>query len=337
MTDIAAIAKALQGAIGENSEKDEVSDWLDTGYAPLNKIIGGAYDKGLPYGRLVEIYGPPASGKTALATLAMIAAQKAGGLAAFVDYERAWNSKFAEEMGLNTEFPHFVYKRPKTWEEGNTVAMKFAEVVRQKKLIKASAPIVIVQDSIAAAIPRSVLEKGIDEYTMNDTTALARVTSTTIKAVNQFVGEFNAIMIYLNQIRLKPGVVYGDPTTTPGGSAMEFYASVRLALGAKKIMEEDADGDKEFIGRQIGITTKKNKLNRPFQEIDLRLTYADDGKCVFDFTRSLIDHLVDLEKLEKGTKGMVIWTDGVAYNKKALAAKIDGEGKQAELNALLLK
>lgn len=333
-----ALSKSLLAAVGANDEETEPKYWLDMGYAPLNKILSGSYSRGLPHGRMIEIYGPSAAGKTLLATMAMVAAQRAGGIAIFIDWERAFNVKFAVEMGLNPDFPHFVYKRADTWESGNTVAMKVAEAVRSAKTIAPEAPIVAVFDSIAAAVPRSVMydskgnKRGIDELTMNDTTALARVTSTTLKSVNQYVGDFDMTAIYLNQIRTKPGVVYGDPTTTPGGGAMEYYASTRLALGAKKIMEE-VSGGKEFKGRLIGMETKKNKVSRPFQSVDLRLVYDDEGRAHFDFTTGMIEHLLEVGVLKKDGK-MVVW-EGKKYYSSVLAEKIDKEGSYSELIKML--
>lgn len=337
--DADRLAKELQGVIGENSTETEPTHWLDTGYLPLNKIISGDPARGLPGGRIGEIAGPSASGKTLLATLAMIAAQRAGGIAIFVDWERAFNATLARTLGLNTDFPYFVYKRSDTWEEGNTVAMKTAEALREKKLIHPDAPIVMVCDSIAAAIPQSMLyddkgnRKPIDKYTMNDTTALARVTSTTLKAINQYVGEFNITAIYLNQIRTKPGVTYGDPRTTPGGGAMEFYASWRLFTGRKKIMS-GTGADKEFAGNLIGMETVKNKITRPFQEVDLRLMYDEDGRAVFDFTTGYLEQLVAMKKVEQ--KGSYLIWEGKQYFKSVLAKKIDDEGGQAELIKMYL-
>lgn len=338
MSDLSALAAALNGTIGKNDDQTEVTDWLDMVYPPLNKMLSGDYAKGLPLGRIIEIYGPSASGKTLLATMAMIAAQKAGGVAIFIDWERAFQLKFAIEMGLNPDFPHFIYKRAETWEEGNMQATRAAQIIRQSKAIPANAPIVAVFDSVAAAVPKSMLydskgkERQIDELTMNDTTALARVTSTTLKAINQHVGNYNMTAIYLNQIRTKPGVVYGDPTTTPGGVAMEFYASIRLALGQKKIMEEAAGG-KEFVGRLIGLETKKNKLSKPFQSTELRLVYDDEGRAHFDYVDGLLQCLIDEGKIPKDGK-MYVW-EGKKYFQSVLSEKLDKEGKYAELVAML--
>jgi protein RecA len=336
--DLAALGAALLGAVGANDEETEPSLWLDMGYAPLNKILSGFYGRGLPGGRLIEIAGPSASGKTLLATLAMIAAQKAGGVAVFIDWERTFNAAFAQLLGLDTTFPRFVYKRSETWEEGNTAALKVAETIRKRKLIAPDAPIVYVCDSIASAIPKSVLydkdgkRREIDEYTMNDTTALARVSSTTLKAVNQAVGEFDVTGIYLNQIRTKPGVVYGDPTTTPGGAAMEFYATTRIFTG-RKLEKDKKDGGLDAA--VICLNTKKNKICMPFQEVELRLAYDDKGLASFDFTRGYIEELIAAKKLDKDKSGRITF-DGKTYFAGQLVDKINAEGRVGELHELLV-
>lgn len=326
------LAKALMGAIGGNDEEQAVSHFLDTGFPPLNKIISGRYDGGAPYGRIVEMFGPSSSGKTAIATMLMIAAQKAGGVALFMDHEGSFDVGMAKRMGLNDEFPYWIYKRPQTWEASNTTAMKACEAIRSSKAIPESAPIIVVFDSVAAMIPKSVFEKGIDEYTMNDTTALARVTSTTLKAVNQFTGNLNATMLYLNQIRTKPGVVYGDPTGTPGGAALEFYATTRLALGRTKLMEVE-DGKKVMSGQQIKIKTVKNKLTRPFQEVPLAMFFDEVGGAQFDFIGGMLDALCDSGTLVK-SGAWIEWTDGKKYQRSVLLKKLNEEDGYNALRAM---
>lgn len=338
--DLATMGKALLGAVGANDEETEPNLWLDTGYGPLNEVIAGMgrQHRGWPGGRIIEIAGPSASGKTLLATLAMIAAQRAGGIAIFVDWERAFNADFARILGMDTTFPRFIYKRSETWEEGNSVALKAAQAIRQQKLIPDTAPIVIVYDSIAAAVPKSMLydTKGkpreIDEFTMNDTTALARVTSTTLKVVNQLVAEYNVTAIYLNQIRTKIGVVYGDPRTTPGGSAMEFYATTRIFTG-RKLVKDKASGD--LKAALIGIQTVKNKLSMFGKEVELRLDYDDMGIARFDFTSGYIDTAVERGLLTKDGAGRVTWIDGSKHFVAQLAKKIDAEGAVPELIKVL--
>jgi protein RecA len=333
MTSATSLADALDAAIGANAKDQEPAGYLDTGYAPLNRIISGRYDRGIPYGRITEIYGPSSAGKTSLAVKLMVEAQKAGGIAALMDHEHAFVQPMAVKHGLDVSPGRWVYKRPNTWEESNTIAMKLAEVVRSKKLIPHEAPIVIVFDSVAAMIPRSVFEKGIDEYSMNDTTALARVASTTLKAVNKITSDLNVTMVYLNQVRTKPGVVYGDPTTTPGGMAMEYFATVRLALSRKKIMEQ-RDGEKEMTGQIITIKTVKNRLTRPFQEAELRLSFDQEGASHFDETASLVDFLLGEGRLSSSGP-RITWTDGKSYFKGAFVEKVKAEGLYPELLKLL--
>lgn len=329
------LADALLKAIGDNAGNQAVSQFIDTGFPPLNKIASGRYDGGLPYGRLVEMFGESSTGKTALATEWMVKAQQMGGVAGFVDWERSFSVDLAKGFGLNDERPYWIYTKPRTWEEGNVIAAKACKLIRDSKAVPDDAPILFVFDSIAAALPKSQAEKEIDEYTMNDTTALARVTSTTLKAMAQHAEDFNATFLYLNQIRLKPGVVYGDPRTTPGGKAMEYYATVRLALGRQKIMEQ-RDGEKEFVGQQISIQTVKSKLTKPFQETSLRLVFDEGGVATFDTVMSMLEFLVD-RKLIPYSKPRVTWTDGKQYFVKALAEKIRSEGLLSDLVAMLPK
>jgi recombination protein RecA len=326
---VADLAKALTGAIGANSEDEEIKGWLDLGYPPLSEMLTGNPSRTFPYGRIIECFGASGTGKTRLALETMKAAQTAGGIAGFSDHERAWNTDYARKQGLNIEFPHFIYKQPETWEESNMIACKTVETVRKGGHIPDEAPIVWVFDSVAAMIPKSVFEKGIDEYSMNDTTALARVTSTTLKAVNHFVAKYNAIFLYLNQVRTKPGVVYGDPTTTPGGVAMEFYASMRLGLGRKLVRDED----KEVTGQIVGLTSKKNRWARPFQETDLLLNFPDTGGSEFDYSFSIVQQLIAKGKIAYA-KPRLTWTDGKQYFIKAFVEKVKAENLYPELVAL---
>lgn len=334
MSKFEDLCKALDSAVGENHGNAAPTKFINTGYGPLNEIISGKADGGLPFGRMLEMFGDSSSGKTALATQWMIQAQRMGGCAIFIDWERSFNIDMAKSMGLNDERPYWVYLKPKTWEQGNMMATKACQAIRASGMIDKNAPILVVFDSIASAVPKSVTEKELDELTMNDTTALARVSSTTLKTQAQWAEEFDATFLYLNQIRLKPGVAYGDPTTTPGGKAMEFYSTVRLSLSRSKVMQKGDDGEKEFVGQEITIKTTKNKLTKPFQNTSLRLSFDEIGMAVFDFESSLLDKLTERGKL-KQSGARVEWTDGKSYYKKALLEKIKAEGLKPELEALL--
>ena len=335
MSTISDLISQLEKEVGANAGNQQVTQFIDTGFPPLNKIMSGRYDGGLPFGRMVEMFGESSTGKTALATQWMVQAQKMGGVAGFIDWERSFDVSLAESFGLSTERPYWLYAKPKTWEEGNVFAAKVCKIIRESKAIDKDAPILFVFDSIAAALPQSQADKEIDEYTMNDTTALARVTSTTLKAMAQHCENFNATFLYLNQMRLKPGVVYGDPRTTPGGRAMEYYSTARLALGRQKIMEQQ-DGEKTFVGQNISIQCVKSKMTKPFQETSLRMTFDEGGVAHFDTVLSLLEFLIE-HKLVTYSKPRVTWTDGKQYFTKVLAEKIRTEGAWADLVAMLPK
>lgn len=333
-----ALAAEMEKQFAEpNDEKDDTL--IDTGYPPLNKILSGVYSGGFPEGRIAEVYGPPASGKTLLATIMMIQAQRAGGMAIFVDHEHAMNKAFAASFGLDLTYPRFVYIDGDTWEQGNQKAFTIAEYVREKKAIAPEAPIVIITDCIAAAMPRSVKydkdgkPRSMESRNMNDTTALARATSSVLPQIADVARQLNVTAIYLNQQRTKPGVTHGDPTYTPGGGAPEYYSVTRLAVSTAKIMKEVPGQGKVMIGREITLKCTKSKTTRPFQETKLRLTYDADNKAHLDFTRGMIDHLADLGKIEKNG-GWLVW-EGKKYYPDPLAKKLEDEGRVPELVAML--
>lgn len=328
---LSELSASLLKDIGENHAEQMVTKWIDTGCPLLNSKISGRYDGGLPFGRMVEIFGESSTGKTALATKCMVEAQRMGGCAIFVDWERSFDVNLAKEFGLNTDRPYWIYIKPRTWEEGNMLAAKAARAIRKSGAISPDSPIISVFDSIASAIPNSVLydakgnEREIDSYNMSDTTALARVASTTLKVMAQYAEDFAATFVYLNQMRLKPGVTFGDPRTTPGGKAMEFYASARLVTGRQKIMDKvEGEKDKEFVGQNITIQVVKTKFTKPFQKTDLRLMYGDDGAAYFDVIASLLEVFAE-KKLMDWTGQRFTWTDGKTYFKKALAEKLNAE------------
>lgn len=332
LSGLETLVNALDACLGDNDEAQSVSSFIDTGYAPLNSAMSGRPDGGLPQGRMIEVFGESSTGKTALATNWMVKAQQMGGIAIFEDWERSFDVDLARGFGLNTERPYWIYKRPKTWEEGNIFTARACKAIRDAKVIPPDAPIIAVHDSIAAAIPHSVLydAKGnvreIDTYNMNDTTALARVSSTTLKNMAQIAGEFNATFVYLNQLRLKPGVMFGDPRTTPGGKAMEFYATVRLALGREKLTE--AGG--EFTGQRINIQVVKTKLCRPFQTVKLRMMYDEMDVAYFDAVLSGIEFLLERKILAR-SGSRIEWVDGTKPYASELLKRIESSEDDAKI------
>lgn len=331
MSGIDDLLKALDKEIGKNSDAACVTQFIDTGYPPLNKIMSGRYDGGLPFGRMVELYGGSSSGKTAIATRWMINAQKMGGIAIFVDWERSFDVDMAISMGLSTERPYWIYARPKTWEEGNIVATKACRVIRESKVIAEDAPIIAIFDSIASALPKSSSGKEIDEFTMNDTTALARVTSTTLKNQAQQCADYNATYVYLNQVRDSMSM-YGSSVTTPGGKAMEFYATVRLELSRQKIMQESGK-DKEMIGQNINVKCTKSKMTAPFKSCQIRMSFDELGMASFDEASSLIDYLIT--KSVFPAKGYIEWKEAKFNGRKQLSNHINEKGEYEELKKCL--
>jgi recombination protein RecA len=338
-TEVELLAKAFEELFNGNDAETTVDTFLDTGYPPLNYALSSHYDGGLPVGRIVEIFGPPSSGKTAIATCAMAAAQKMGGIAGFNDHERSFDWSQGKNLGLDIRPGKFVFKKPRTFEESLTICLTAAEYVRRKKLIKPEAPICWVFDSLASMVPQSKLfdkdgkERAVGTYNMHDNTALARATSAAMPAFNLLAEELGICVIFLNQMRTKPGVTYGDPTTTPGGDAPKFYASIRVQLGAKRISKGTGD-EKEVLGQVIGCKVVKNKVSRPFLTASWRFLFQPDGTGKFDAAGSMIDFLLE-NKLLEGSGARVKWLDGKSYFKGALAEKIEKEGLLPELIKLL--
>lgn len=331
------LINALYKAIGENDENQEVTQWINTGFEELNRYLSGSHDGGLGFGRLYEMYGPSSSGKTALATRIMIEAQKMGGVVMFVDYEKSFDVGMAESMGLNTSKGKWIYKRPRTWEQGNDDAAKAAMIIRKSGAISTKSPILIVFDSIASAVPQSTFGKDMSDLNMNDTTALSRVTSTTLKSMALVFDESQATGLYLNQIRTKPGVMFGDPTTTPGGGAMEFYASGRVALTRTKRVKKVTGSEDIMIGQSIRAKVVKSKHTRPFRVADLEMNFRDDDSAYFDDGTILANYLIKLGLMEKSSDKRYLWEDK-KYTAAAFTKMVESNPEVLEkMRALLPK
>lgn len=333
--DFDALADALETGVGKNDKPSQVSHYVDMGFLPLNAASSGDYDGGAPSGRIIEIIGAPSSGKTALATILMINAQKMGGIAAFHDHERSFSEEMAEKNGLDLSRGKWLYKKPKTYEESIETYAKVVTIIRQSKVIPKDAPIVYVFDSVAAMIPQGQYGKDFSALNMNDMTMLARVTSQTMKQIALIAEEHNVLTIFLNQIREKPGVMFGDPTTSPGGNALKFFASQRINLGASKIQIGSGE-TKEVIGSEITAVFVKNKVSRPFLKAKWRITYGEDGCAYFDEIGSTVDFMLSKGMLESGTKGRVTWKGKSLYKKDAIE-QIKADGGIEALNAIIRK
>ena len=196
--------------IGESDFNQDVKDWLSTGLLPLNRAISGKYDGGFPVGRITEIYGGASSGKTLLATRACIETQAKDGLAVFLDYEHAFSLSRAKSLGLLDEKYMWIYKQPQTAEEGFRIVEFIANTVRQENPDKF---VTVIVDSIASMVTKEELETGYGESNMRTRLSLPAAMSESLKKIAPVVSKTNITLIFLNQTRDNPGVLFGDKTT----------------------------------------------------------------------------------------------------------------------------
>jgi len=296
--------KALEAAISqidENFGKGSVMklgqkaamniEAISTGSLSLDLALGIG---GLPKGRVVEIYGPESSGKTTLALQVIAEAQKTGGICGFIDAEHALDPVYAKKLGVKTE--ELLISQPDTGEQ----ALEIADT-----LIKSGSISVLVSDSVAALTPRAELEGEMGDHHVG---LQSRLMSQALRKLTSSIANTNTMVIFINQIRMKIGVMFGNPETTSGGNALKFYSSVRLdirRIGAIKDKEQ-------IIGNSTRVKVVKNKVSPPFKVVEFDLMY---GKGI-----SKVGELIDL-----GAKANVVEKAGAWYAYKG--EKI-GQGRE---------
>ena len=248
---------------------------LSTGSLNLDLALGVG---GVPRGRIVEIYGPEASGKTTLALHVVASAQKNGGDAAYIDVEHALEPAYAQALGVDID--SLLISQPDTGEQALDIT---------ESLVRSGAVDVVVVDSVAALIPRSELEGDVGDTVVG---ALARLMSQAMRRLAGAISKNNCTVIFINQLRQKIGVMYGNPETTPGGLALKYYASVRLDV--RRIETIKVGG--EIIGSRTRVKVVKNKVAPPFKEAEFDIIYGEGISRIGE----IIDMGVKLDLIEKG-------------------------------------